>query len=53
MTDGTTRRKELMKMLQHETKPLSGTELAKHFGVSRRTGYCIAAGNGPEYFKYQ
>ena len=36
MTDGTTRRKELMKMLQHETKPLSGTELAKHFGVSRQ-----------------
>lgn len=36
MTDGTMRRKELMKMLQHETKPLSGTELAKHFGVSRQ-----------------
>ncbi|WP_177975203.1 transcription repressor NadR [Eubacterium sp.] len=36
MTDGTTRRKELMKLLQNEMRPLSGTELARHFGVSRQ-----------------
>ena len=36
MTDGTTRRKELMKLLQNEIRPLSGTELARHFGVSRQ-----------------
>lgn len=56
MTDGTTRRKELMKLLQNEMRPLSGTELARHFGVSRqmaRTGYCTVAGNRPEYFKYE
>ena len=36
MTDGTTRRKELMKLLQNEIRPLSGTELARLFGVSRQ-----------------
>lgn len=36
MTDGATRRTELMKILRQESRPLSGTELAKRFGVSRQ-----------------
>ena len=29
MTDGATRRKELMKILKQESRPLSGAELAR------------------------
>ena len=36
MTDGATRRIELMNRLKQENRPLSGTELAKEFGVSRQ-----------------
>ncbi len=36
MTDGMTRRTELMKILKQESRPLSGTELSKRFGVSRQ-----------------
>ena len=36
MTDGATRRIELMSRLKQENRPLSGTELAKEFGVSRQ-----------------
>ena len=36
MTDGATRRIELMNRLKQEKRPLSGTELAKEFGVSRQ-----------------
>ena len=36
MTDGATRRTELMKILKQESRPLSGSELAKRFGVSRQ-----------------
>ena len=36
MTDGATRRKELMKILKQESRPLSGAELARQFGVSRQ-----------------
>ena len=36
MTDGATRRIELMNRLKQENRPLSGAELAKEFGVSRQ-----------------
>ena len=36
MTDGATRRIELMNRLKQENRPLSGAELAKAFGVSRQ-----------------
>ena len=36
MTDGATRSIELMNRLKQEKRPLSGTELAKEFGVSRQ-----------------
>ena len=36
MTDGATRRIELINRLKQEKRPLSGTELAKEFGVSRQ-----------------
>ena len=36
MTDGATRRMELMNRLKQENRPLSGAELAKEFGVSAR-----------------
>ena len=46
MTDGVTRRIELMNRLKQENRPLSGTELAKAFGVKRgdhcRTSHTVA-----------
>ncbi|WP_296117823.1 transcription repressor NadR [uncultured Eubacterium sp.] len=36
MTDGATRRTELMKILKQESRPLSGAELSRQFGVSRQ-----------------
>ena len=34
--DGETRRKRILQLLSEQTKPLSGTALAKQFGVSRQ-----------------
>ena len=34
--DGTTRRKAIVEYLDSKSSPISGTELAKHFGVSRQ-----------------
>lgn len=34
--DGTTRRKSIVEYLGSKSSPISGTELAKHFGVSRQ-----------------
>lgn len=36
MLDGGTRRKEIVELLRRSEKPLSGSELAKAFGVSRQ-----------------
>ena len=34
--DGEMRRKRILQLLSDQTKPLSGTALAKQFGVSRQ-----------------
>lgn len=36
MTDAELRRKEILEYLSTKTSPMNGTELAKHFGVSRQ-----------------
>lgn len=36
MTEGSTRRKQILEILHHEKQPVSGTELAARMGVSRQ-----------------
>ncbi len=50
MTEGGKRREGILLLLEDTNMPLSGTELARHFNVSRQVSFRILpfAGRGPE-----